>query len=137
MNFIWRHITYLVFWGVAPCGSYGGRRFGGRVASVVGVAGFGGLGVPLGVVGGRRADAERPCVGCWWLLARFLARRFWSPWWVGAVRSSAALVLAGAAQRGIRRTQFFFVTFRFLLPFLFFSVVFCVVFIFDVYVLCI
>jgi hypothetical protein len=50
----------LVFWGVAPCGSCGGRRFGGgRVASVVGVAGVGGLGVALGVVGGRRADAER------------------------------------------------------------------------------
>jgi hypothetical protein len=98
----------------------------------------------LGVVGGRRADAERPCVGCWWLLAWFLARRFWSPWWVGAVRSSGALVLAGAAQRGTRRTQFFFVTFRFLLPFLFSVLYFvwylylmCMFFVFDVYVICI
>jgi hypothetical protein len=85
---------------------------GGRVTSVVGVAGVGGLGVVLGIVGGRRADAERPCVGCWWLLAWFLARRFWSSWWVGAVRSSGALVLAGAARRATRRTQFFFVPFR-------------------------
>jgi hypothetical protein len=92
---------------------------GGRVTSVIGVVGVDGLGVALGVVGGRHADAERRCVGCWWLLAWFLARPFWSPWWVGAVRSSGALVFAGAARRGTRRTQFFFVTFHFLLHFLF------------------
>jgi hypothetical protein len=101
-----------------------------RVALVVaGVSGGGGVWPPSsgwpglaggrGGVGGRRAEAERPCVGCWWLLAWFLDRRFWSHWWVGAVRSSGALVLAGAARRGTRRTQFLFVTFNFLLPFLF------------------
>jgi hypothetical protein len=105
---------------------------GVRVASAVGVAGVGGLGVALGVFGGLRADAERPCVGCWWLLEWFLARRFWSPWWVGAVRSSGALVLAAAARRGTRRTQFFFVTFHFLLPFLF-SVLY---FVWYLYLMC-
>jgi hypothetical protein len=51
---------------------------------------------------------------------------------------------AGAARRGIRRTQFFFVTFRFLLPFLFSVLYFvwylylmCRLCVFDVYVLCI
>jgi hypothetical protein len=38
---------------------------GVRVASVVGMAEVGGMGVALGVVEGRRADADRPCVGCW------------------------------------------------------------------------
>jgi hypothetical protein len=89
---------------------------GGRVASVVGVAGVGGLGVAL-----------------WWLLAWFLARRFGSPWWVGAVRSSFLRGPRGAASAGRSSSLLHFVSY-FLY---FFSVVFCVVFIFDVYVLCI
>jgi hypothetical protein len=60
------------------------------------------------------------------------------------VRSSGALVLAGAAPRGTRRTQFFFVTFRLILPFLFSVLYFvwylylmCMLSVFDVYVICI
>jgi hypothetical protein len=108
------------------------------VASVVGVAGVGGLRVALGVVGSQRADAERPCR---LLVAPCVVPG--SPVLVALVGGGGAflraLVLAGAARRGTRMTQLFFVTFvtfHFLLPFLFFSVVFCVVFIFDVYVLC-
>jgi hypothetical protein len=68
---------------------------GGRVASIVGVAGDG--------VG-----------GCWWLLAWFRARRFWSPWWVGAVRSSGALVLAGAARHPEDAVLLCYISFRIL-----------------------
>jgi hypothetical protein len=52
---------------------------------------------------------------------------------MGAVRSSGELVLAGAARRGTRRTQFFFVTFHFLLPFIF-SVLYFVWYMFCVFV---
>jgi hypothetical protein len=106
---------------------------GGRVASVVGVAGVGGLGVALGVVGDRRADRSvRVSVAGGCLRGSWLAGSGRPGGWGRCVPPGRWFLRGprGAAPGGRSSSLLHFVS-----SFSFFSVVFCVVFIFDVYVL--